>query len=485
MASRRIRKRMSLGPNARRRLALYGGAVVFAGLVLWGIPVLVSRLAPRTNIRRTALEADAAMETEAVKLLVEYVRIDTTNPPGVTRPAIEFLARVLGCEGIPVTVTGADPQRPILVARTTGRRSEGALALLNHVDVVPAGDLAEWKKPPFAAVRGDGGESDHLYGRGTLDMKGQTIANVLALASLRRAGVVPLRDIVFVAESGEETFDTDLSMEWLLDHRPDLVAGVTDVFNEGGVNEVKAQRVERFGIEIMQKAILSVEVLAKEAKPLEDFREFLKARDEGQPVRVVPAVREFLRFIAPSRSDIWGRRMLDQTEKLGPGTEFWQYVPEVYRSLLKDSIYVGNVAKGAEGFSLRMTSTLLPGSPVAAARAALDGWVRSRGFGLRVVFVTPDCVPSPTEGRAYQAVADVYGLDPEGAPVGPYILSGQYTSSAGLRARGLRAYGVSPFAVSIYDARTIHGANERISIPFFVDGIERTRRILLEFATAP
>jgi acetylornithine deacetylase/succinyl-diaminopimelate desuccinylase-like protein len=79
----------------------------------------------------------------------------------------------------------------------------------------------------------------------------------------------------------------------------------------------------------------------------------------------------------------------------------------------------------------------------------------------------------------------VYGLDPESAPVGPYILSGQYTSSAGLRARGLRAYGVSPFAVSIYDARTIHGANERISLPFFVDGIERTRRILLEFATAP
>jgi acetylornithine deacetylase/succinyl-diaminopimelate desuccinylase-like protein len=476
---------MSLGRNARRRLALYGGASVFAALVLWGGPVIVSRLAPRINVRRMDLEADAAMKTEAVKLLVEYVRIDTTNPPGLTRPAIEFLARVLACEGIPVTLTGANPQRPILVARLTGRRSEGALALLNHADVVPAGDLAAWKEPPFAAARGDSGERDHLYGRGTLDMKGQTIANVLALASLARAGLVPLRDIVFVVESGEETYETSLSMEWLLDNRPDLVAGVTDVFNEGGVNEVKTQRVERFGIEIMQKAILSVEVLAKEAKPLEDFRGFLKARDEAQPVRVEPAVREFLRFIAPARSDVWGRRMMDQAEKLGPGTEFWQYVPEVYRSLLKDSIYVGNVAKGAEGFSLSVMSTLLPGSPVAAARAALDGWVRERGFGLRVVFATPDCVPSPAEGRAYQAVADVYSLDPEGAPVGPYILSGQYTSSAGLRARGLRAYGVSPFAVTIYDASTIHHVNERISLPFFVDGIERMRRILLEFATAP
>ena len=196
-------------------------------------------------------------------------------------------------------------------------------------------------------------EHDHLYGRGTLDMKAQTIANVLALAALVRAGVVPRRDIVFVAESGEETYDESLGMVWLLDHRPDLLQGVTDVFNEGGVNEVKTQRVERFGIEVMQKAILSVDVLSKERKPLEDFGAFLKSEDEREPIRVVPAVREFLRFIAPSRSDVWGRRMMGEAEKLGPGTEFWQYVPEVYRSLLKDSIYVGKIEKDAEGFSMR------------------------------------------------------------------------------------------------------------------------------------
>jgi acetylornithine deacetylase/succinyl-diaminopimelate desuccinylase-like protein len=98
---------------------------------------------------------------------------------------------------------------------------------------------------------------------------------------------------------------------------------------------------------------------------------------------------------------------------------------------------------------------------------------------------TADCVASPSEGRAYQAVAEVFGLDADRAPVGPYVLSNQYTSSSGIRARGLRAYGVSPFAVSIYDAMTIHHENERISLPFFVDGTERMKRILLEFATAP
>jgi len=476
---------MSLGPATRRRISLYGGAAVFAALALWAIPTYVSRRVPGVPIRRMEIEADAAMGTEAVKLLREYVRMDTTNPPGLTRPAIEFLARTLECKGIPATVTGADPERPILVARLKGRTSEGALALHNHVDVVPAGDLAVWRRPPFAAERGEGTEHDHLYGRGTLDMKAQTIANILALGSLVSAGVVPRRDIVFVAESGEETYDESLGMVWLFDHRPDLLQGVTDVFNEGGVNEVKTQRIERFGIEVMQKAILSVDVLSKEQKPLDDFAEFMKSEEANTPIRVVPAVREFLRFIAPSRSDVWGRRMIGEAEKLGPGTEFWQYVPEVYRALLKDSIYLSTLREDKQGFSRRLVITLLPGSPIAAARARVDGWMRDFKLRLHVVMATADSVPSPAEGRAYQAVADVFGLDPDHAPVGPYILSNQYTSSEGVRARGLRAYGVSPFAVSIYDAQTIHHENERISLPFFMDGIERMRRILLEFATAP
>lgn len=476
---------MSLGPASRRRLALYGGAALFAAVALWAIPTFLAHRVPGVRVRPTFVEADEAMKTEAVKLLQEYVRIDTANPPGHTAPAIAFLARILSCEGIPVTITGADPERPILVARLTGRSSEGALALHNHADVVPVDDPTKWKKPPFAAERGDGADHDHLYGRGTLDMKGQTIANVLALASLERAGVVPLRDIVFVVESGEETYDESLGMLWLMEHRPDLLRGVTDVFNEGGVNEVKTQHVERFGIEVMQKAILSTDVLSADRKRLEDFGAFLKTVDEQAPIRVVPAVREFLRFIAPSRSDVWGRRMMGDAEKLGPGTEYWQYVPEVYRSLLKDSIYIGRIVEGSEGFSMRVIRTLLPGSSVAGARSQLDGWLRERKLGSRLVMSTADSVPSPAEGRAYRAAAEVFSLDAEGAPVGPYVLSGQYTSSQAIRARGLRAYGVSPFAVSIYDAVTIHHENERISLPFFIDGIERMRRILFEFATAP
>ena len=275
--------------------------------------------------------------------------------PDITRP--------LQCLFDRGTITGADPERPILVARLKGSRESGALALLNHADVVPPGDLAKWTSPPFAGQRGTGLDRTLLFGRGTLDMKGQTVANLLAMAALTRAGVVPLNDIVFVVESGEETFRDDLGMGWVYDHRPELLAGVTDVFNEGGVNEVKTQRVERFGVETMQKAVVSMDVLSPESKPLEEFRDFLKARDLEEPVRVVPAVREFLRFIAPSRSDVWGRYMMDGAEKLVPNPELWKSVPEVYRSLLKDAIYEGRVEKVAGGYSMRAVTHAASGKP--------------------------------------------------------------------------------------------------------------------------
>ena len=317
-------------------------------------------------------------------------------------------------------------------------------------------------------------------------MKGQAVANLLALTSLAKAGIVPQRDILFVVESGEESYDQTLGFGWLLANRLDLVAGVTDVFNEGGVNEVNTTEIERFGIEVMQKAILSVDVLAAEKKPLEDLAAIVKARDEAEPLKVVPAVRDFLRFIAPSRSDVWGRRMIEDPAKIGPGTELWKVVPEVYRSVLKDMAYTGRVEERAGGgFSMRVVRTLLPGSSVAAAEAELDGWLAARGLSKRIVLKTEDCVASPAEGPAWRAVTEVFALDAAHAPVGPYVLSGQYTSSSFLRARGLRAYGVSPFAVSYFDAASIHHANERIGLPLYLEGVERTRRIVFEFATAP
>jgi len=62
----------------------------------------------------------------------------------------------------------------LLAVHGTGTPS---LVFVGHTDVVPAGELTQWKHPPFAAVT----EGDRLYGRGAADMKGSVAAMVVAL----------------------------------------------------------------------------------------------------------------------------------------------------------------------------------------------------------------------------------------------------------------------------------------------------------------
>lgn len=470
---------MRLSRNTKRRLALYGCAFALGSLILLA-PRAARRLGPDVTVRR--LDPKAAYETPEARLLAEYVRIDTTNPPGNVRPAAEFLARIFACEGIPYEIVGDDPRRPIFVARLKGRSRDQAILLLHHMDVVPAGDLKSWAYPPFAAELGTGELRLHIVGRGTFDMKGQAIANFFAMAALLRAGLVPLHDVVFVGEPAEETFQPELGVGWLLDHRPDLVAGVTDVINEGGVNEALLDHIERFGVEVLQKSLVILQVEGKDAADLEALKKFLEDQNAVQPQHLDPTVERFLRFISGSRLE-WGRYLTEPREAL-TAPRFQSGAPEVFKSYFRDSYGAGAVLPKPDGtFTMKVHEMLLPGSSVAAHRSELEGWVRARGFSSRPYLVTPDATASPEGGPAWNALMTTLSLDREQAEVGPYVLVGYFTSSQYIRSRGLRAYGFSPFNVNIEDAKLVHQPNERLNVVNFVEGVERMERFLREWAT--
>ena len=80
-------------------------------------------------------------------------------------------------------------------------QGEELLAVLCHLDVVPAGDLEDWQTPPFEATLKDG----WLIGRGVQDDKGPSLAALYAVKSLLDQGVTFTKRIRFIFGTDEET----------------------------------------------------------------------------------------------------------------------------------------------------------------------------------------------------------------------------------------------------------------------------------------
>src|SRR5207247_6230339 len=79
-----------------------------------------------------------ALGDEAAALLSQYLRINTTNPPGNEIAAARWLAAVLRREGIESQIFEPAPGKANLYARLKGDGGGRPLILLNHMDVVLA-----------------------------------------------------------------------------------------------------------------------------------------------------------------------------------------------------------------------------------------------------------------------------------------------------------------------------------------------------------
>ncbi len=80
-------------------------------------------------------------------------------------------------------------------------KTDDLVAVVGHLDVVPAGDPANWNTDPFKAEIIDG----KMYGRGTIDDKGPLLAGYYAVKALKEAGFEPEKTIRVMLGLDEET----------------------------------------------------------------------------------------------------------------------------------------------------------------------------------------------------------------------------------------------------------------------------------------
>jgi succinyl-diaminopimelate desuccinylase len=137
--------------------------------------------------------------TEVVRLAMELIACDTTNPPGQELAACQIIERHLQEHGVKATIHPLGDGRANLVARVRGSGDGPALMLCGHVDVVPA-DPRDWASPPFEPVLRDG----RIVGRGSADMKGAVAAMTTALGELATKGEALAGDVILLCTAGEE-----------------------------------------------------------------------------------------------------------------------------------------------------------------------------------------------------------------------------------------------------------------------------------------
>jgi acetylornithine deacetylase/succinyl-diaminopimelate desuccinylase-like protein len=421
------------------------------------------------------------LSEEPVHLLRDYVRIDTSLDHGEEK-GTEFLRRFFECEGIDSEVICPRPGRCNIFARLPGRRREGALLLLNHVDVAPAFPTL-WKvAPPFEGRI----KAGYLYGRGVYDMKSIAIAQALAMRNLKRRGIVPASDVLFLGEADEEV-GQQLGSRWLLEHRPDLFAGVGQVVNEGGVVELVLREPRFWGIETVQAGYATAELEAPTSPPLVALAD--RWRKLHSPVVLPhPQVVEGFGLLAnhlvsPLTDPL---RHLDRVRR-DPAE--LAILPDRYGSFLEARAFWSSPFPVRAGpgspFRVVLVVSTPPGMPPERYFDPILADARSRGITPVESFSGGTTTASPYPTPFTEILRRVTESHFPGVPFGPLPTAGSFSTSMLFRQRGFPTYGFSPIPMNITDASRRHRNDERVYLPDFLAGVRLFCDVLEEFALRP
>jgi len=464
-------------------------AFVFCG-VTWGEEV---------GMASSRISADHLRQYSdlAVTWMQQYLRIDTTNPPGKEMRAVEFYKKILDEEGIENRAFEYTPGRGDLWARvphnipsTTGE-GKRPIVLLNHMDVVTS-DASHWKVPPFSGEIKDG----YLWGRGAQDMKDEGLAQLVVMVMLKRENVALDRDVIFLAVADEEVDDT--GTDWFIAHQRDLLENAEFLINEGGENLLENGKVKYVGVDVGEKTTYWLHVVAHGrpghgSRPNPDSapNRLMRALDRiiayRTPLRVLPVVDEFLQDMAPQEPADRAAEYRD-IRKAIEDKKFQEEVEqdESLNFLLRDTISL-TMMGGSEQTNVippeawaNLDVRILPGGDPKALLAA-----------VRQVVNDPNVTVEPwkgefrvanysgTDNALFLAIREVAGKYFPGTPVVPHITSG-YTENQRYRPLGMSAYGFNPYTATENEGNTEHGNDERIR----VEEVRRGPRILFDVVAA-
>ncbi len=417
-----------------------------------------------------------AAHKELIDVLSGFIRVDTSNPPGNETKGAEYLKRFLDREGIASEILALEPARGNLVARVKGSGKKKPLLLMGHIDVVGV-ERDKWTVDPFGGVVKDG----YIYGRGAADDKGMTSVGLQILLLLHRLKVPLDRDVIFLAEGGEES-STYVGIDYMVSKHWDKIE-CEFALNEGGRIFERDGKVHYVGVATTEKVPRAIFLTAKGTSGHGS-----RPRPDNAIVHLAAAVAKLGQWQPPMRLNDTTRTFFGRLANISPPEDAFLFThlddPVVgtivqerlrhsqtgYNSMLRTSISP-NVIKG--GFRINVIPAdasasldvrFLPDEDQERFAEALRKLIDDPA--IEVALAAPGSrkptPPSMLDTEMFRALERTQARLFPGASTLPMMLTGA-TDSAQLRAKGVQAYGLGS-VTSDNDSTRVHGNDERLSV---------------------
>jgi len=436
---------------------------------------------------------------EAIQHFVDLVQINTTNPPGNETLVVDYLRGVLDEEGIDYDVFALDPERANLVARIQGNGSKRPILMMGHTDVVGV-QPDKWYADPFSGNREDG----FIYGRGTLDDKDNLTASLMVIKLLQRYGVKLDRDVILLAEAGEEG-TPEVGINFMVEKHFDAI-DAEYALAEGGQNVMADGEVTRVGIETTEKMPRRVTLVAR-GKPghgsiptLENAVTILanaiaRAGAWETEVRLNDTTRTYFRRLAEISAPDDAYRYLNVENEADTDAiqrHFLETFPYHY-SISRTSVVPTVIDAGFRRNVIPSEATamldirMLPDENVEEFYEKLAAVINDPRVEIVPEHIyRPAAPPSEIDNEMFRVLEDVALRMYPKATVLPIMQTGA-TDMAQVRAKGMQAYGVGP-ARSVEEMNSgygAHGDNERIEEEAFVELVKYMWNVVIEMSASP
>lgn len=429
-----------------------------------------------------------AAGAEAVELLRGLIRIDSSSPPGNETRVAEYIRDILAAEGIESRIYEMEPGRGNLVARIRGNGSKRPILLMGHIDVVGV-EEDSWSVDAFEGVVKDG----YVWGRGAQDDKGMTAAALQVFLMLNRSGIELDRDVIYMANAGEEGMP-QLGVEYMIaEHFPEIDAEFA--LNEGGGMSLVDGQVTRVTVATTEKVPTRVRLIARGTSGHGS-----RPRPDNAIVRLAKAVSKFDTWQPPMRLNATTREYFRRMAEISdPETaylyrnlenpEITDIVQEQLRltdiganSILRTSISPTIIEGGFRPnvIPAEAVATLdiraLPEEDTLWLKAEIERVVDDPAievvrFGAR----RPVSDPMPLDSDLFRALERVQAEIFPAAVTIPSMLTGG-TDSSQLRAAGVLAYGIG-LPTDVATGSRAHGNDERTpveGVKLFVEFLYKT-----------